>query len=101
MVSRIFVINATGNSFGEGGIRTPGTLLRCDGLANRYLRPLGHLSNVKTLMDYAQPMKVGQRSEDEGFEPPGLLTQRFSRPPLSTTQTILRGQPNAMVIYVK
>lgn len=34
---------------GEGGIRTPGTgICPYDGLANRYLQPLGHLSECKT-----------------------------------------------------
>jgi hypothetical protein len=37
---------------GEGGIRTRGRLLTYDGLANRSLRPLGHLSVWLTIADF-------------------------------------------------
>jgi hypothetical protein len=35
------------NNGGEGGIRTPDTLLRCTPLAGERLRPLGHLSATR------------------------------------------------------
>ncbi len=40
-----------------------------------------------------------KNSESKGFEPLGLLTQRFSRPPPSTTRTTLREQIYLYSVY--
>lgn len=42
---------------GAGGIRTPGTLVGLDDLANRCFRPLSHRS--KTFEKYALPFRLG------------------------------------------
>src|SRR5690606_7161786 len=40
---------------GEGGIRTPDTLLRCTPLAGERLRPLGHLSATRGVLYPSKP----------------------------------------------
>ena len=52
-------LNDTQN--GEGGIRTPGTgICPYDGLANRYLKPLGHLSE-QSLVIYISLARIARR----------------------------------------
>src|SRR5439155_24852268 len=66
-------------SCGEGGIRTLDTAFGpYNGLANRRLRPLGHLSKVApTIVDHGGRRKgAGQRSGNQGSSPGGM------RPPV-------------------
>ena len=70
-------------------------------LAGSPIRPLSHLSRAcvpepkrwRRLKGYTDSGGTGWPldAEREGFEPPELVTQRFSRPPPSTTRTPLRG----------
>ena len=65
---------------GERGIRTLGSVLRYTRFPVVHLRPLGHLSSCE---------RTGL-AERVGFEPTVTVRpQRFSRPPLSTTQAPL------------
>src|SRR5690606_4214778 len=46
---------------GEGGIRTPDTLLRCTPLAGERLRPLGHLSATRGASYPSSPRPQSQK----------------------------------------
>src|SRR5690554_5058347 len=48
---------------GEGGIRTPDTLLRCTPLAGERLRPLGHLSATRGASYPSLPRLQSQKSD--------------------------------------
>src|SRR5690606_13201574 len=49
------------NNGGEGGIRTPDTLLRCTPLAGERLRPLGHLSATRGASYPSSPRPQSQK----------------------------------------
>jgi len=48
------------NNGGEGGIRTPDTLLRCTPLAGERLRPLGHLSAERAIIPMLHALEKGK-----------------------------------------
>jgi hypothetical protein len=90
---------------GEGEIRTPDTgFSPYNGLANRRLRPLGHLSKVaryylrsgrisslETRAGVGNPAKGSETTGGGGgIRTPGACALRFSRPSPSTTRPLLR-----------
>ena len=60
-----------------------------NGFRDRPIRPLWHLSSI-ILCQQKSPEGQTVSAEREGFEPPDLLGQRFSRPPHSTALPSLR-----------
>ena len=78
---------------GESGIRTHGSVLRYTRFPVVHLRPLGHLSSPQTTRERWSAVCDSRRdrlAERVGFEPTVTRRpQRFSRPPLSTTQAPL------------
>ena len=87
-IPRIWLSATTNTTGGERGIRTLGSGLRYTRFPVVHLRPLGHLSidPGSQLLSCRNEMLA----ERVGFEPTVTLQpQRFSRPPLSTTQAPL------------
>src|ERR1044072_3947359 len=78
---------AARTAHGEGGIRTPDKVLRpYNGLANRRLQPLGHLSNFagRMLAGFAKPRYP---SLTHVAPPPARAAARFSRPATARSAT--------------
>src|ERR1043165_8928093 len=78
---------AARTAHGEGGIRTPDKVLRpYNGLANRRLQPLGHLSNFagRNLAGVAKPRYP---SVIHLTTPPARATARCSRPAAARSAT--------------
>ena len=61
---------------GEGGIRTPGSLLDYGALAKRCFRPLSHLTKVKG--KYTRKARGGQVSLVDLASPPARTSRFFS-----------------------
>src|SRR5689334_21798739 len=94
---------------GEGGIRTPGTgFSQYNGLANRRLQPLGHLSGVAMATFYHRKLRRGppfrrcgpiQSSSSAprwSSLPPSFLRAPPAQPPQSTSPSPLPSSTAAM-----